>query len=255
MGADRLAVLTRSRLVIFDGSSAHTERVPFDKHCSLDAIAVDGADLLFAGSCKQVGIVVRRTPQKWIDEAITAPPLHAIAVGPAGIVVAGDRGTVAIREASGWVVGSSGKQSWLAAVPGPKSTFLLAANELLIHELRGRAVGDLVLPVPVEPPGAHSGCTNDCSASSVAPESVRTIVEISAAGGSLVVLAAVPGQGDGFRRHTFGTFAWDGAKWRDFGRSSREDNGDFVTRWEPRHVLASERTIWDDDQRKPRVLR
>lgn len=248
------AVAGRPWVVFVDGRAARFETLPVGPGCVIEAFARDGDDLIAAGSCRKRGLLLRRRAGRWFDEGVKTPPLHAIASGPGGLVAAGERGAIVLREGRGWVVGSTGDHDWRKVVAGRDATYLHAVGEVRVHELRGRDLRALpALPAPSEPPSARPPA-RDWSPPAVGPEALRNIVAIAGGGGPLAVLAEVPASGDHYRRRTYGLFAWNGRAWADLGRSVLTDNGDFVTRAAAQQVVASDEAIWCDDDGQPTLL-
>lgn len=244
----------RPWVAFVDGPAGRFETLPVGPGCVLEGFARDGDDLLAAGSCRRRGLLLRRRAGRWFDEGVKAPPLHAIASGPGGLVAAGERGAIVRREGRGWAVGSTGDHDWRQAVAGRDATYLHAAGESRVHELRGRSLRALpALPPPIEPPSTRPPA-REWSPPALGPEALRTIVAIAGGGGPLAVLAEVPGSGDHHRRRTYGVFAWDGRAWADLGRSVYTDNGDSVTRAAAQQVVASDEAIWCDDDGQPTLL-
>jgi hypothetical protein len=243
----------RPRVVFVNGRAARSEAVPVGKNCTIKALARDGDDLLAAGHCGERGLLVRRHDGRWFDEGVKAPPLYALAAGPGGVVAAGDRGAVVLREARGWVLGSTGEQSWRQAAAGRDATYLVASGDVRVHLLRGRGLDVLpALPPAAEPPMERRPAAGAPAAAGA--EALRRIVAISGGGGALGVLAEVPQGSDHRRRRTYGLFAWDGRDWTDLGRSTQVEQGDAVTRAAARQVVASDEAIWCDDDGVPTLL-
>jgi hypothetical protein len=244
----------RPRVFFYDGRAARFETLPVGPGCAIEAFARDGDDLLAAGSCRKRGLLLRRRAGRWFDEGVKAPPLHAIASGPGGLVAAGERGAIVLREGRGWVVGSTGGHDWRQAAAGRDATYLFAAGEARVHQLRGRELRELpALPPPVEPPSTRPA-PHTWDPPALGPEALRQIIALAGGGGPLAVLAEVPSSGDHHRHRTYGLFAWDGRAWADLGRSVQTDNGDFMTRTAARQIVASDEAIWCDDDGRPTLL-